>query len=390
VLPCTVICLVAIQGRKLRIVVVGAGVAGLALAQALQESGYECLVFEEASRLRLTGTAVTMWPSGCRALGRVGVPIDGLGQRIERFETRTARGRLQSSIDGERLARRFGAPAMIVPRHRLVERLADGLAPTTIRFSHECVGVEHRAGGARVTFGTGDVFEGDVVIAADGHRSAVRRSVFGGAPAAPTGWAEFQGFTSLPTALTDGHVSTTLFGVEGSCGLMPMGDGLLQWWFAMPWQPDRPKPTSIVTMLRDRFGDWMAPVPELLEAVAAGDVHAWPYVRHEVPQSLVAGRVVLVGDAAHAVPPTLSQGANQALDDAAVLSEQLRSQPVDAALGSYQRARRWRVRVMSRLAAAPPAQDPDTWSTKLVARVPSRLATWGLGSMLRVVSNSLA
>jgi FAD-dependent urate hydroxylase len=143
-------------------------------------------------------------------------------------------------------------------------------------------------------------------------------------------------------------------------------------------------------MLRDRFGSWMAPVPDLLEVIAAEDVHAWPYVRHQVPRSLFAGRVVLVGDAAHAVPPTLSQGANQALDDAVVLSERLRSEPVDTALGSYQRTRRWRVRAMSRLAAAPPAQDPETWSAKLVARVPPRLATWGFGCLLRVVSNSLA
>ncbi len=369
---------------------VGAGIAGLAVASGLHRLGIHCLVYDEAEGLRLTGAAVTVWPSGFAALARLGVPIEGLGRRIDRLETRSPAGRSLFVIDGERLSRRFGVPAMVVPRRRLLQRLAEGLPPDSLRFAHACRTVRPQAAKVSIEFDNGGSDEADLVVGGDGHRSTVRSSVFGGGPAETTGWAEWQGLSHLSIPLTDGHVSLTIIGKHGACGLMPAGDGLLQWWFATPWSSGSPRPLSVVSMLQDRFGSWISPVPDLLRSISDADVNFWPYVRHRVPKSLVAGRVVLIGDAAHAMPPTLAQGANHALDDAAVLTHALRSGPVSSALSTYDRSRRRRVTMASRLAARPPAQDTDAASAKLAAAVPASLSTWCFGSFLRMVSTSLA
>jgi len=367
---------------------VGAGIGGLAAARGLQNLGHECVVYEQAEALRLSGAAVTIWPNGSAALTELRIPPEWLGQRIDRFELRSAQGRMMGVLDGVRLARRFGVPVMVIPRRRLLQRLAEGLASDRLRFAHTCTAVRQDESGATVQFENGDSVTVDLVIGADGYRSAVRTAVLGGGPAEPTGWAEWQGLSQISTHLAHGHQSLSLTDKNGACGLMPAGEGMLQWWFVVPWAPDSPRPSSVVSMLRERFGSWMDPVPEVLDEVSDDEVNLWPYVRHRVPRSLSVGRVVLLGDAVHAMPPTLSQGANQTLEDAMVLTAQLRAAPLSSALRGYNRARRRRAAVVSRLAARSPAQDPDAaWVRSFV--VPPAVSTWLFGSLLRVVSNSL-
>lgn len=376
------------RSHRLRVAVVGAGIGGLAVARGLQSLGHDCVVYEQAKALRLSGAAVTIWPNGSAALTELRIPLEGLGQRIDRFELRSAQGRMMGAIDGVRVARRFGVPAMVIPRRRLPQRLAEGLASGSLRFAHPFRAVRLDESGATVEFENGDSATVDLVVGADGHRSAVRTAVLGGGPAEPTGWAEWQGLSQVSTRLTDGHQALLLTDKDGACGLMPAGEGRLQWWFTVPGTPDTPRPSSVVSMLRERFGSWMPPVPELLDGMSDAEVNFWPYVRHRVPRSLFVGRVVLLGDAVHAMPPTMAQGANQTLEDAMVLTAQLRSAPLSSALRGYDHARRRRVAAVSRLAARSPAQDPDAaWVRSLV--VPTSLSTWFFGSLLRAVGNSL-
>lgn len=375
-------------GEKLA--VIGAGIGGLAAAVGLCRAGCSCGVFEEAEELRLSGAAVTLWPNGAAALGKLGVPIEGLGQQLDRLETRSAAGRLLNAIDGRRLRRRFGHGVAIVPRRDILVRLAGMLEPERVRFGVRCEQVVNEGGaGSVVQFQTGTSMRCALVVGADGHRSAVRRSVFGGPQAAATGWAEWQGLVSTPTPLTDGAVSVIVVDRTGACGLLPAGGGLLQWWFAVPRIPDAQPPRSVVTMLRSRFGHWMEPIPAVLEALSDDTVNYWPYVRHQVPRSFVRGRVALLGDAAHAMPPTIGQGANQALEDATALAAAFATATIDDALQLYDRARRRRVAVVSRVALRPPALDTTRWTTRLSAVSPTSLSTWTLGTFLRATSSVL-
>jgi 2-polyprenyl-6-methoxyphenol hydroxylase-like FAD-dependent oxidoreductase len=65
------------------IAVVGAGIAGLATAVGLQRVGHDCVVYEEAPELRLSGAAVTLWPNGAGALVQLGGPVEGLGRHAQ-------------------------------------------------------------------------------------------------------------------------------------------------------------------------------------------------------------------------------------------------------------------------------------------------------------------
>jgi FAD-dependent urate hydroxylase len=172
-----------------RVLIVGAGVGGLAAARALGADGHRVIVFERAQGTRRAGAAVTLWSNGTGVLADLGVRLDGVGARIDALEQRTADGRLLLRVDVARSAARYGHPHLCLPRRRLLELMGNGLPAGTVQFGRRAVAVHEDADGARVEFEDGGAERGDLMIGADGRSSVVRERVWGRDPAEPSGWA---------------------------------------------------------------------------------------------------------------------------------------------------------------------------------------------------------
>jgi FAD-dependent urate hydroxylase len=344
-------------------VIVGAGIGGLALANGLAADGHAVRVLERAPALRADGAAVTIFSNGMAAAAGLGVALDGLGGRIDTLDFALADGRIFSCADVTELRRRTGFGVATVPRAAILQRFAAGLPDGSITYGCPVDAVEVDRTGATVAG-----IRADVVVGADGYRSAVRRSVLHEGPAAPNGWVSWQGLTVTLPGLARGTRARCLVGDAGLCGLMPAGDGLLQWWFDVdePVPPD----VSVLGFLRRRFGHFAEPVPELLAGLTGEDPQAYPHVLHTVRPAWGRGPVTLLGDAAHAFPPSQAQGANQALEDAWLLRRALGSGgPPAVALREYERLRARRVRPMSRLAAGEVTNRPPGWFARRAGRM---------------------
>ncbi|QKW35932.1 FAD-dependent monooxygenase [Actinomadura sp. NAK00032] len=341
----------------MRVLIIGAGVGGLAAAAALLADGHEVRVAEAADAPRTGGAAVTLWSNGTGILRALGAALDGAGAPIDVMEQYGADGRRLVSIDVARAARVHGHPNVCLPRRRLLGLLAALLPDTVVEYGRACTGVVQQGGTVRAEFAAGPPAEADLLIGADGRRSVVRTHVWGRDPGEPTGWGTWQGLGPVPVALASSRRCMMITGRGGSCGLMPAGDGLLQWWFDMPWSPDWPPDApplaAPLAEIRRRFGHWCAPVPDVLAAVGDRDVELFPHYRHRVPRRWSSGRVTLAGDSAHSMPPTRAQGANQALEDAWTLAAALRAAPGDvpAALRAYERRRARKAGIVARHAA---------------------------------------
>jgi FAD-dependent urate hydroxylase len=386
-----------------RVLIIGAGIGGLAAARALLADGHDVTVFERADGLRTEGAAVTLWSNGTGILGELGVSLDGVGGPIDILQQRGYDGRVLATVDVARSAAHYRQRNVCLPRRRLLERLADGLPEGVVVFGRPCTGVTDLADGVQATFADGSAVTGDLLVGADGRGSVVRDAVWDRDPAEPTGWATWQGATPIQIDVTSGRTGAMLVGPEGSCGLMPCGEGLLQWWFDVPWTPDTPPPASPVAMLRERFGGWTAPVPEVLAAVTDDDTGFFPHVRHAVPATWGKGRITLVGDAAHSMPPTRAQGANQALEDAWFLARTLReagqiaavtnreggdgSGVVAMALRRYESARAPKAGLVARQAGK---EDINQYRPLLIRLIPDGLASRYYTTFLGQVSNYLS
>jgi len=355
------------------ICIAGAGIGGLALAHGLLADGHRVTVVERAAAPTRGGAAVTIFSNGAAALHGLGVDLDGLGARLDALSAYDATGRAVMRADLRVLARRTGHPVRSLPRAELIDRLTAALPPGTIRYGDPVDTVRPAHG--EIELAGGERLRADVVVGADGYRSAVRRAVLDPAPAYQVGWDTWQGLSPVLPELTAGRL---LIGTAGLVGLLPAGQGRTQWWFDVP--TDRAADAGTVGWLRRRFGGYADPVPALLDRITDGDVGRYPHVRHQVPDAWGTGPVTLLGDAAHVFPPSQAQGANQALEDAWLLRRALRGDPVDtaAALRRYERERTPRVRRVSAMAAAETTNRPLPAPLALLTRaVPA-----GLGGLL--------
>jgi FAD-dependent urate hydroxylase len=311
---------------KLRILVVGAGVSGISVARGLLRDGHDVAVFDQRPNVTVGGGAVTIWSNGATVLQQLGVDMDGAGQPLSSVRVTTSTGRPLATMDLDAMVNRLGAPVRMVPRRILLERLLNGFPADRVRCNSRAVSAVSTRDGVRVDFADGSSAQGDVLIGADGLHSVVREFV-GGQPAEPTGWCSWQGLVSLPH-IANPHVATMMIGEHGNLGMWPAGGSRLQWWFDLRWSPDFVRPQRPIEMIRSHFSGWSDMVDEVLATLTDDDLapSPFPHFRHPIPRA-GAGRLTLLGDAAHTMPPTLAQGTNQALLDTMVLRKALSDSP---------------------------------------------------------------
>ena len=328
--------------RPLRVVVIGAGPAGLAVAIALRRIGAVVTVYERAPCGRYGGNGLTLWPNGLAALDMIGAgsavraqALAGSGMAI-----RTCAGRLLSQMSADAMEA-VGGNGVAIHRISLLEALEELVDPATVRYGMRCVGVA-AAQRPVARFSDGSQVTADVVVGADGIRSVVRSAAGLG------GTLRYAGFTVWR--------ATIPFVIPPCPGLLSMGGGdqFGLWrlpadrvyWFASTSAPER---ANLREHSRppDTFQGWHAPIPDILAAtpthhMTVTDVYDSPPLKH-----WHKGGIVLVGDAAHPSLPNMGQGTSQAFEDAAVLADCLDgARTIDAALTAYQARRRRRSRAV--------------------------------------------
>ncbi|MEU2117856.1 FAD-dependent monooxygenase [Streptomyces sp. NPDC016459] len=374
-----------------RAVVVGAGIGGLTAAVALHRDGWQVTVLERAADLAPVGAGIGLAPNAQRALD-----VIGLGDQVRDLAAwqgdggiRVPDGRWLARTNAEAAAARFGGPLVLLHRATLVDILTSALPEGTVRTAAAASlvdpGDDHRP--ARIATPQGET-EAELVVGADGIRSALRHALFPQHPGTRyTGCTTWRVVVPAPARPFAPHET---WGAGRLWGTQPLKDGRI-YAYAMATAPAGGRaPDDEKAELLRLFGDWHHPVPEILAAVDPAQV-----LRHDVhhlPDPLPAfhrGRVALLGDAAHAMMPSLGQGGNQAIEDAVVLAHHARSAPRFApgsALAAYTADRLPRTTAIVRKAArtgavtmlsARPAVALRSTLVGAVARFGPRLALRG-------------
>jgi 2-polyprenyl-6-methoxyphenol hydroxylase-like FAD-dependent oxidoreductase len=179
----------------------------------------------------------------------------------------------------------------------------------------------------------------DVVVGADGIRSAVRRSLFGEEPLRYGGHRAWRAGTRFDDELVRDRF-VEVWGVGGGFGFGPAGPGRVYWYCFETVPEGAPEPKRPRDEFLRRYGDWFDPIPALIESTDADAIE--PTFTYDRPprRTWGRGRVTLLGDAAHPMKPNIGQGAAQALEDAVVLGSCIAgSADPEQALRAYERRR---------------------------------------------------
>ncbi|MFN0299951.1 MAG: FAD-dependent monooxygenase [Burkholderiales bacterium] len=320
------------RSGKPRVAVVGAGIGGATLAILLQQAGYECRVYEQASALARVGAGINLAPNSTRIFRAIGLEETmrriGVQPKLK-FSREWDTGKVLFTIPIPELTKRYDGPFFAFHRGDLAEALISGTKPGSIQFGKRLVGLETRGETTRLAFADGLTAEADIVVGADGVHSRVREILFGAR--AP----DYHGLVAYRSIFPISRVPD-----------LDLADNT-KWWapdryVLIYYLSERRDEVYLITGTPERWdGEDFSPCPGDPEAMraahpgfhrevlrvmeAATVVSKWPMLERRPFSPWSKGPVVLLGDACHPTTPHMGQGAGMALEDAVVLARCLQA-----------------------------------------------------------------
>jgi 2-polyprenyl-6-methoxyphenol hydroxylase-like FAD-dependent oxidoreductase len=311
----------------LKALIIGGGIGGLAAALALDRRGIEVEIFEQAAEPDAAGASLSIGPNAVRLLDELGI-----GEALRRVGAVPDTVDLLRWSDGSLLHRtslgpameeRFGAPQLDFFRPDLQRVMIEAVPEGSLHLGARVTEVRQEDGRAFVALDDGTEVGGDLVVAADGIRSPVRRHLFGPEDPVFSGTVVYRGV--VPRAdVADLHPPRA-----NMYWLGPQRHGVSYW---------LSHGERLAVTLATREADWSREswTLEASAAEALAFVDGWDesfrtrlslcetmlrsavFIREPI-ERWSSGRITLLGDAAHAMAPFQAQGSAQAIEDAFVL-----------------------------------------------------------------------
>ncbi|XP_024972630.1 monooxygenase 1-like [Cynara cardunculus var. scolymus] len=310
------------------VVIIGAGICGLATALALHKKGIKSVVMERSESLRnTTGSAIGIRQNGWRALDQLGV-----AETLRHTAIAIQRERIVSLADGKVEEIPMKGETRCLRRKDLIDTLYDALPPATVKFGCqlESIKLDQITTKPVLRFIDGSSIIAKVVIGCDGGKSIVADFL----NLKPTKMFSICGVRGLSN-YRDGHSFAHEFlrirKDNKLVGRLPIDEHLVYWFCAHPYVPGDERnwedPEEIRRSTLDLLSDYPKEIQEMIEITDVKTL-SFSHLRYRAPWDLLMGTfckgtVTIAGDAMHVMGPFLGQGGSAGLEDAIVLARNL-------------------------------------------------------------------
>ncbi len=330
-----------------KVLVIGAGVAGLAATRYFYRGGYDVMLIEKAQKMRADGAGLMLGINAMKILGELGLSEEAIaqGQVLRSIGIANERGHSLGKVDSLYMEKRTGYKTIAIHRTNFHEILSADVPKERIVTGVYATKFELVYGGVYVTLSNGEKYFFDLVVAADGIHSSTRVSMGVASQLRYSGYTCWRFVTEHPQIKEVDEVSE-YWGKGRRFGVVPLGDGRLYCFATLNaqknfWRKQRIKLDAFKAL----YAGFSGSVPAIMASLKESDVLIQDDLFDQKKICLRQGRVVFVGDAAHAATPNMGQGAAMALEDVSVLSQSLSVYPdIDKALYEYAKRRKPRVR----------------------------------------------
>lgn len=337
------------MARKGRVVVMGAGPAGMAAALSIAQTEHEVIMLERYPAARPAGNILNLWPPPIKALGLMGVDTVDLGAPCQ-SEFRSGSGRVRAVVHlPQDVVDQFGGGFIGMLRPQLYSRMLASIPDGILRTNTQVSSFEQDDSGVRLSLADGSTLEADLLVGADGIDSLVRRTLWGDAPKREHNLHIIGGFTfddtlDVPTGrCVVSHTRT----IQGSwTSIRHEGRAGFQWWVLGAFDSSEEFTGDLHATATEMAEGFAFPLPELIAATDPGSLQRWP-IRDRPPlEKWSKGRATLVGDAAHPTSPYAAYGAGMSIEDGYFLGRRIAGVDISdpraltAALEAYEAPRR--------------------------------------------------
>lgn len=336
------------------ILIAGAGIGGLTAAACLLSQGLKVRIFEQTSSLGEIGAGVQTSANAVKVLCSLGlrdelekVAVRPLAFEFRRFDTAELMHRVTLGASHEE---QFGAPYYHLHRadlHEMLARKVYALDPHCITLNTKAERFEESADSVTLQLADGSRVQGDVLIGADGIKSAIRTQILGETPVSYTGdiaWRAVLPVSALPPDFMP-HISAIWCGPKKHAVMYYLRAGALLNFVGLV-EHDQPETESWTQKrpwaeLKADFDGWHPSIQTVIDAIDHDSCYRYALNNRPPVAHWSTARATLLGDAAHPTLPYMASGAVMALEDGAVLARCLEEADADipAALQRYQRNR---------------------------------------------------
>jgi len=310
------------------ITIIGAGVAGLTAAKGLSALGYKIDIFESAAELKGIGAGFGLAANAIQAFEYLGLQeVLELGHLIADFNIFDDRGKILIANNARRITQKYQQDNFAIHRATLHQFLLSKIDPKQLHLGKKALQFEKLGPQIKLNFEDGTSHFCDYLIVADGVKSRLRQQLL------PQSTPRYAGYTCWRATIENtAHIALKatqeIWGAKGRFGMTPLKDNKIYWYACINSRANNPiyKHYSVAD-LAQHFANYAAPIPTLLAQTTDAQL-IWNDIIDIKPlEHLAYDNILLIGDAGHATTPNMGQGACQAIEDVAVLVDQLKDTP---------------------------------------------------------------
>lgn len=375
-----------------RFTIIGGGVAGLTAAIGLNKIGIQPTIFESAQALKGIGAGFGLAANAIQALDYLELK-DGvipLGHYLENYNILDQQGRVLAAPETKAISAQYKQDNFAIHRADLHFFLLKQIDPNNLNLGKRALKIEQQKDDIAIFFEDGTVHHTDYLIIADGVHSRLRQQLIPGSAPRYAGYTCWR--ATINNANIDLRIGSETWGNRGRFGMTPLVGNKI-YWYACINSPANNKTYQNYTVkdLQLNFASYHDPIARVL-AETTDEQLIWNDIIDIKPlKNLAFGNILLIGDAGHATTPNMGQGACQAIEDVAVLVDELtKTTDTTLAFQAFERRRLQRTRYITEtswsIGKVAQWENPISITTRnaLMRMLPEKIKQYKLKKLLSV------